>query len=59
MREVVFGPEYIVPTPFDPRLIEVLPPAIAKAAMESGVAKKKIEDLEEYKQQCRDLVDLD
>merc|ERR1712166_336878 len=44
-RELVFGREYVIPTPFDPRLIEVLPRAVAKAAAASGVAKHPIEDL--------------
>jgi len=41
--------EYVIPTPFDPRLLEVLSVAVAKAAIESGVAKNKITDWEEYK----------
>jgi malate dehydrogenase (oxaloacetate-decarboxylating)(NADP+) len=44
-----FGRNYIVPTPLDPRLIERVPVAIAKAAMETGVARKSITDWEEYK----------
>jgi malate dehydrogenase (oxaloacetate-decarboxylating)(NADP+) len=43
-----FGPEYLIPVPFDPRLISTIPPAVAKAAMDSGVARKVISDLEEY-----------
>ncbi|MBS0536517.1 MAG: NADP-dependent malic enzyme [Proteobacteria bacterium] len=46
-----FGPEYIIPTPFDPRLMSYVPPAVAKAAMETGVARKPIEDMEAYKHQ--------
>lgn len=46
-----FGPEYIIPKPFDSRLIEVVPVAVVKAAMESGVATRPIEDLEAYRQQ--------
>ena len=49
----VFGPEYIIPAPFDPRLMEVVPAAVAKAAMDSGVATKPILDLEGYRQQLR------
>jgi len=45
-----FGPEYIIPAPFDPRLMEVVPAAVAKAAMESGVAQKPIEDMDVYRQ---------
>ena len=43
-----FGPDYIMPTPFDPRLIEVLPRAVAQAAMDSGVARVMITDWSEY-----------
>ena len=44
-----FGPAYIIPAPFDPRLMEVVPSAVAKAAMESGVAQKPIEDFDAYR----------
>ncbi|WP_404480570.1 NADP-dependent malic enzyme [Novosphingobium sp. BL-52-GroH] len=47
-RRLVFGPEYIIPTPFDPRLIAEIAPAVAKAAMDSGVATRTI-DLDEYR----------
>ncbi|MBB4118789.1 malate dehydrogenase (oxaloacetate-decarboxylating)(NADP+) [Mesonia hippocampi] len=43
-----FGPDYIIPKPFDPRLITEVPPAVAKAAMDSGVAKEPIQDWERY-----------
>ena len=46
---LAFGKDYIIPKPFDPRLISEVPPAVAKAAMESGVAKEPIEDWEKYK----------
>ncbi|MBM3635842.1 MAG: NADP-dependent malic enzyme [Alphaproteobacteria bacterium] len=46
-----FGRDYIIPVPFDPRLIYTIPPAVAKAAMETGVAKKPIENMEPYKAQ--------
>jgi malate dehydrogenase (oxaloacetate-decarboxylating)(NADP+) len=46
-----FGPEYIIPTPFDPRLISTIPPAVAKAAMDTGVARKPIEDMDAYRHQ--------
>ena len=49
----VFGPEYIIPAPFDPRLMEVVPAAVAKAAMDSGVATKPILDLAAYRQSLR------
>ncbi|TCK67573.1 allosteric NADP-dependent malic enzyme [Winogradskyella wandonensis] len=45
---LTFGRDYIIPKPFDPRLIAEVPPAVAKAAMESGVAKEPIEDWEKY-----------
>jgi malate dehydrogenase (oxaloacetate-decarboxylating)(NADP+) len=48
-----FGPDYIIPVPFDPRLISFVPPAIAKAAMETGVARKPIVDMDGYRQQLR------
>src|SRR6187431_323298 len=48
-----FGPEYIIPTPFDPRLISHVPPAVAKAAMDTGVARKPIVDMEAYRQALR------
>ncbi|MAY20427.1 MAG: NADP-dependent malic enzyme [Erythrobacteraceae bacterium] len=44
-----FGTDYIIPAPFDPRLIEVVSSAVAKAAMDSGVAQKPIEDFDEYR----------
>ena len=44
-----FGPDYIIPAPFDPRLMEVVPSAVAKAAMDSGVAQLPIEDFEAYR----------
>ncbi|WP_179334333.1 NADP-dependent malic enzyme [Winogradskyella costae] len=47
--KLTFGKEYIIPKPFDPRLIAVVPPAVAKAAMESGVAKEPIEDWDRYR----------
>ncbi|MCW5690551.1 MAG: NADP-dependent malic enzyme, partial [Pseudolabrys sp.] len=46
-----FGPEYIIPTPFDPRLMSYVPPAVARAAMDTGVARKPIEDMAAYKEQ--------
>lgn len=44
-----FGPNYIIPVPFDPRLIRDIPPAVAEAAMKSGVARKPIIDMEDYR----------
>src|ERR1700704_2451057 len=46
-----FGPDYIIPVPFDPRLISAIPPAVAQAAMETGVARKPIVDMDAYRQQ--------
>jgi malate dehydrogenase (oxaloacetate-decarboxylating)(NADP+) len=47
-RRLKYGPGYIIPTPFDPRLISTVPPAVAKAAAASGVARRPIADLEAY-----------
>ena len=47
-KRLIFGKDYIIPKPFDPRLITEVPPAVAKAAMDSGVAKEPIEDWERY-----------
>ncbi|MBX3645233.1 MAG: NADP-dependent malic enzyme [Rubrivivax sp.] len=49
-RELKFGPDYLIPTPFDVRLILRIAPAVARAAMESGVATRPIADLEAYRQ---------
>jgi len=48
-----FGPDYIIPAPFDPRLIEVVPLAVARAAIDSGVAQKPIADMDEYRRTLR------
>jgi malate dehydrogenase (oxaloacetate-decarboxylating)(NADP+) len=48
-----FGPDYIIPVPFDPRLISYVPPAVAKAAMETGVARKPVADMEAYRASLR------
>ena len=45
-RTISFGPDYIIPKPLDPRLLSTVAPAVAKAAMESGVAKYPITDWE-------------
>jgi malate dehydrogenase (oxaloacetate-decarboxylating)(NADP+) len=47
-RNLRYGPEYIIPAPFDPRLIRAIPQAVAQAAMESGVARKPVIDMEAY-----------
>ncbi len=51
-----FGPQYLIPKPFDPRLITTLAPAVAKAAIESGVATRPIADLAAYKDQLAKFV---
>ena len=48
-RRLRYGPEYIIPVPFDPRLISTIPPAVAQAAVDTGVARKEMPDLEAYK----------
>jgi len=48
-KSIVFGPEYIIPKPVDPRLLETIAPAVAKAAIDSGIAKINIENWEAYK----------
>ena len=48
-----FGPDYIIPAPFDPRLMEIVPVAVAEAAMRTGVARHQIEDLDAYREQLR------
>jgi malate dehydrogenase (oxaloacetate-decarboxylating)(NADP+) len=49
-RRLTFGPDCLIPTPFDPRLIERIAPAVAKAAMDSGVATRPLDDIEAYRQ---------
>ena len=48
-RQLKFGPDYIIPSPFDPRLIWYIPPFVAQAAMDTGVARKPIEDMDAYR----------
>jgi len=57
--KLTFGREYIIPKPFDPRLIAQVPPAVAKAAMESGVAQEPIEDWERYENQLLERLGSD
>ncbi|NPD18611.1 NADP-dependent malic enzyme [Alterinioella nitratireducens] len=47
-RKLTFGRDYIIPTPFDPRLIYTIPPAVAKAGMDTGVARRPIVDMDGY-----------
>jgi len=56
-RRLKFGPDYIIPTPFDPRLIWYVPPFVAQAAMDSGVARRPIEDMEAYRKQLEKRLD--
>ena len=49
-QALVYGKDYVIPKPFDPRLISTIPVAVAKAAMESGVARRPIENLREYQE---------
>src|SRR5689334_1591962 len=52
-----FGPDYIIPVPFDPRLISYVPPAVAKAAMDTGVARKPIVDMDAYRTTLQSRLD--
>jgi len=54
--DITFGAEYLIPKPFDPRLIVKIAPAVAKAAMESGVATRPIADLDAYRQRLTQFV---
>ncbi len=52
-----YGKDYIIPSTFDPRLISIIPAAVAKAAMQTGVARKKIENFESYQEQLKQRLD--
>ncbi len=56
-RKLKFGRDYIIPTPFDPRLIWYIPPFVAKAAMDTGVARKPIDDMDAYRASLRRRLD--
>ncbi len=56
VEELAFGPDYLIPKPFDPRLIVKIAPAVARAAMESGVATRPILDLDAYVQRLEQFV---
>ncbi|MFN3722418.1 MAG: NADP-dependent malic enzyme [Paracoccaceae bacterium] len=56
-RKLSFGRDYIIPTPFDPRLIYVIPPAVARAGMDTGVARRPIVDLPAYEQSLKSRMD--
>ncbi|WP_368644257.1 NADP-dependent malic enzyme [Castellaniella ginsengisoli] len=55
-QDLSFGPEYIIPKPFDPRLIIQIAPAVAQAAADSGVARRPIEDMDAYRQSLMSIV---
>ncbi|AUX94335.1 NADP-dependent oxaloacetate-decarboxylating malate dehydrogenase [Mixta gaviniae] len=55
-EELSFGPDYLIPKPFDPRLIVQIAPAVAKAAMESGVATRPIADFDAYREKLTEFV---
>jgi malate dehydrogenase (oxaloacetate-decarboxylating)(NADP+) len=55
-QDLSFGPDYLIPRPFDPRLIAKIAPAVAQAAMDSGVATRPIADLEAYRQKLNQFV---
>ena len=52
-----YGKDYIIPSTFDPRLISIIPAAVAKAAIDTGVARKKIENFETYQEQLKQRLD--
>ena len=56
-KQLAFGRDYIIPTPFDPRLIHRIPPAVAKAGMETGAARRPIIDMEAYEETLRSRMD--
>jgi malate dehydrogenase (oxaloacetate-decarboxylating)(NADP+) len=56
-RKLSFGRDYIIPTPFDPRLIYVIPPAVAKAGMKTGVARRPIIDMNAYELHLKSRMD--
>ena len=56
IENLSFGPEYLIPKPFDPRLLTVIAPAVAKAAMDDGVASRPIQDFEAYRNQLQQFV---
>ena len=56
-QQLKYGPEYIIPVPFDPRLIAQIPPAVAKAAIDSGVARRPIENMAAYRKTLESLLD--
>lgn len=59
VKNLVFGKEYIIPKPLDPRLISTVAPAVAKAAIDSGVARRPIDDWDQYKLELSQRLGLD
>ena len=55
-QDLGFGPEYLIPKPFDPRLILVIAPAVAQAAMDSGVARRPIADMDAYRESLKGFI---
>jgi len=55
-EDLSFGPEYLIPKPFDPRLMVIVPPAVAKAAMDSGVATRPIADFDAYRERLSQFI---
>ncbi len=56
-RKLSFGRDYIIPTPFDPRLIHTIPPAVARACMDTGAARRPIVDMDAYEQALKSRLD--
>jgi malate dehydrogenase (oxaloacetate-decarboxylating)(NADP+) len=56
-RKLTFGRDYIIPTPFDPRLIHRIPPAVARAGMDTGAARRPIIDMDAYELKLKSLMD--
>lgn len=56
-KKLKFGQDYIIPTPFDPRLLSIIPPAVAKAGMDTGVARRPIIDMEAYELDLKSRLD--
>ncbi len=56
-KKLKYGVDYIIPVPFDPRLIQIVPPAVARSAMDSGVARRPIADMTSYARELKGLLD--
>jgi malate dehydrogenase (oxaloacetate-decarboxylating)(NADP+) len=55
-QELTFGPEYLIPKPFDPRLMLIVAPAVAQAAADCGVAQRPIQDMDAYREHLKTFV---